>query len=109
MISNTFKERGYEIVEYGRPTDVCVINTCTVTEQADAKCRQLVRQVLKRSPDAFVAVIGCYAQMGSEALRKIEGVDLIVGTEKKMAVADFIDIPQKLPELSSLRIRRSRY
>ena len=98
LISNTFKERNYEIVEYGQPTDVCVINTCTVTEQADAKCRQLVRQVLKRSPDAFVAVIGCYAQMGSEALRKIEGIDLIVGTEEKMEVADFIDIPQKLPE-----------
>lgn len=98
LISDTFKEKGYRIVEYGEPTDICVINTCTVTEQADAKCRQLVRQVLKRSPDAFVAVIGCYAQMGSEALRKIEGIDLIVGTEEKMAVADFIDIPQKLPE-----------
>ena len=98
LISNTFKERNYEIVEYGQPTDVCVINTCTVTEQADAKCRQLVRQTLKRSPDAFVAVVGCYAQMGAEALREIEGIDLIVGTEEKMAVADFIDIPQKLPE-----------
>ena len=98
LISNTFKERNYEIVEYGQPTDVCVINTCTVTEQADAKCRQLVRQVLKRSPDAFVAVVGCYAQMGAEALRRIEGIDLIVGTEEKLAVADFIDIPQKLPE-----------
>ena len=98
LISNTFKERNYEIVEYGQPTDVCVINTCTVTEQADAKCRQLVRQVLKRSPDAFVAVVGCYAQMGAEALKEIEGIDLIVGTEEKLAVADFIDIPQKLPE-----------
>ena len=105
LISNTFKERNYEIVEYGQPTDVCVINTCTVTEQADAKCRQLVRQVLKRSPDAFVAVVGCYAQMGAEALRRIEGIDLIVGTEEKMAVADFIDIPQKLPEPI---IRRSK-
>ncbi len=98
LISNTFKERNYEIVDYGQPTDVCVINTCTVTEQADAKCRQLVRQVLKRSPDAFVAVVGCYAQMGAEALREIEGIDLIIGTEEKMEVASFIDVPQKLPE-----------
>ncbi|MFQ5676525.1 MAG: tRNA (N(6)-L-threonylcarbamoyladenosine(37)-C(2))-methylthiotransferase MtaB, partial [bacterium] len=98
LISNTFKEKGYQIVEYGQPADVCVINTCTVTEQADAKCRQLVRQALKCSPDAFVAVVGCYAQMGTETLRSIEGIDLIVGTEEKMEVADFIDIPQKLPE-----------
>ncbi|MFQ6113058.1 MAG: tRNA (N(6)-L-threonylcarbamoyladenosine(37)-C(2))-methylthiotransferase MtaB [bacterium] len=105
LISNTFKEKGYQVVEFGQPTDVCVINTCTVTEQADAKCRQLVRQVLRHSPEAFVAVVGCYAQMGAEALRKIEGVDLIVGTEEKMRVSDFIDIPQKLPE-TLIRISR---
>lgn len=98
LISDTFKEKGYEIVDYGEPTDVCVINTCTVTEQADAKCRQLVRQVLKRSPDAFVAVVGCYSQMGAEEISQIEGVDLIVGTEEKMQVSDYIDVPQKLPE-----------
>lgn len=98
LISNSFKEKGYEIVAYGQPTDVCVINTCTVTEQADAKCRQLVRQVLKRSPEAFVAVVGCYAQMGTEEISSIEGVDLIVGTEEKMQVSDFIDVPQKLPQ-----------
>ncbi|MFQ5709690.1 MAG: tRNA (N(6)-L-threonylcarbamoyladenosine(37)-C(2))-methylthiotransferase MtaB [bacterium] len=98
LIINTFKQKGYWVVDYGEPTDVCVINTCTVTEQADAKCRQLVRQVLKRSPEAFVAVVGCYAQMGAEALKAIEGVDLVVGTEEKMQVAEFIDVPQKLPE-----------
>jgi len=105
LISNTFKEKGFEIVAYGEDTDVCVINTCTVTEQADAKCRQLVRQVLKRSPDAFVAVVGCYAQMGAETLQKIDGVDLIVGTEEKMQVSDFIDIPHKLPQAV---VRRSK-
>ncbi|MFQ5823871.1 MAG: tRNA (N(6)-L-threonylcarbamoyladenosine(37)-C(2))-methylthiotransferase MtaB [bacterium] len=105
LICNSFKDKGYQIVEFGQPTDVCVINTCTVTEQADAKCRQLVRQVLRRSPEAFVAVVGCYAQLGTEALKKIKGVDLIVGTEEKMQVTDFIDIPQKLPEP---RVQRSR-
>lgn len=98
LISNNFKDKGYEIVDHGKPTDLCVINTCTITEQADSKCRQLVRQVLKRSPDAFIAVVGCYAQMGSEVLKTIGGVDLIVGTEDKMRIAEFIDIPQKLPE-----------
>ncbi len=98
LISNSFREKGYEIVDHGQPTDLCVINTCTVTEQADAKCRQLVRQVLRRSPDAFVAVVGCYAQIGAEALRQIDGVDLVVGTEEKMRVSQFIDVPHKLPE-----------
>ncbi|MFQ5750809.1 MAG: tRNA (N(6)-L-threonylcarbamoyladenosine(37)-C(2))-methylthiotransferase MtaB [bacterium] len=98
LISNTFKEKGYQIVEFGQATDVCVINTCTVTEHADAKCRQLVRQVLKRSPAAFVAVVGCYAQMASESLHRIEGIDLIVGTQEKMQVSDMIDVLQKLPE-----------
>ncbi|MFQ5640099.1 MAG: tRNA (N(6)-L-threonylcarbamoyladenosine(37)-C(2))-methylthiotransferase MtaB [bacterium] len=105
LISDRFKDKGYEIVDFDEATDVCVINTCTVTEQADAKCRQLVRQVLKRSPDAFVAVVGCYAQMATDVLSRIDGIDLIVGTEEKMAVADFIDVPHKLP---APLIRKSR-
>ena len=83
---------------FGGEADVCVINTCTVTEQADAKCRQLVRQVLRKSPNAFVAVVGCYSQMSPETLAAIDGIDLIVGTEEKMRVAEFVDIPQKLPQ-----------
>nr|NIR50796.1 MiaB/RimO family radical SAM methylthiotransferase [candidate division KSB1 bacterium]NIR71373.1 MiaB/RimO family radical SAM methylthiotransferase [candidate division KSB1 bacterium]NIS26262.1 MiaB/RimO family radical SAM methylthiotransferase [candidate division KSB1 bacterium]NIT73014.1 MiaB/RimO family radical SAM methylthiotransferase [candidate division KSB1 bacterium]NIU26911.1 MiaB/RimO family radical SAM methylthiotransferase [candidate division KSB1 bacterium] len=76
-----------------------------------AKCRQLVRQVLKQSPNAFVAVVGCYAQMGTEALKSIEGVDLIVGNEEKMRVSNFIDIPQKLPEtlVRKDRIKRTPF
>ncbi len=98
LISQSFKNKGYQVVEFGESADVCVINTCTVTEQADAKCRQLVRQALRRSPGAFVAVVGCYAQMAVETLKQIEGVDLIVGNEEKMQVAEFIDTPLKLPE-----------
>ncbi len=111
LISNTFKEKGYQIAEFGEPTDVCVINTCTVTEQANAKCRQLVRQVLKRAPGTFVAVVGCYAQLGDDEIKDIDGVDLIVGTEEKMQVADYIDVPQKLPEplIRRSRIRRTPF
>ncbi|MDZ7289334.1 MAG: tRNA (N(6)-L-threonylcarbamoyladenosine(37)-C(2))-methylthiotransferase MtaB [candidate division KSB1 bacterium] len=98
LISNMFRQQGYEVVEFGQPADVCVINSCTVTEQADSKCRQLVRQVLRKNPETFVAVAGCYAQIGAEALRQIEGIDLIVGTQDKLRVVDFIDDPVKLPE-----------
>ncbi len=94
-ISATFVNRGYRIVDYGADTDVCVINTCSVTEGAEAKCRQAVRAVLRRSPNAYVVVTGCYAQVGKEALQGIDGLDLIVGTAHKMQVVDLIDAPQK--------------
>jgi len=97
LIGNTFRQKGYELVEFGQSADVCVINSCTVTEQADSKCRQLVRQVLRKNPATFVAVVGCYAQIGSEALRQVEGIDLIVGTQDKLRVGDYIDDPIKLP------------
>jgi threonylcarbamoyladenosine tRNA methylthiotransferase MtaB len=95
-ISATFAARGYTIVSAGEETDVCVINTCSVTEGAEAKCRQAVRTVLRRSPHAYVVVTGCYAQIGVEALQRIAGLDLIVGTEGKMRLAELVDLPQKL-------------
>jgi threonylcarbamoyladenosine tRNA methylthiotransferase MtaB len=94
-ISATFAARGYTIVDFGEETDVCVINTCSVTEGAEAKCRQAVRAVLRRSPEAYVTVTGCYAQVGVEALKRIEGLDLIVGTEAKMRLAELIERPEK--------------
>ncbi len=99
-ISATFAAQGYTIVDFGEETDVCVINTCSVTEGAESKCRQAVRAVLRRSPDAHVTVTGCYAQVGVEALKRIEGLDLIVGTEDKMRVVDLIDTdrPEKRGE-----------
>ena len=97
-ISATFAARGYTIVDFGEETDVCVINTCSVTEGAEAKCRQAVRAVLRRSPDAYVTVTGCYAQVGVEALKRIEGLDLIVGAEDKMRVAELIERPEKQGE-----------
>jgi threonylcarbamoyladenosine tRNA methylthiotransferase MtaB len=95
-ISAAFAARGYTIVDAGEETDVHVINTCAVTEGAEAKCRQAVRAALRRSPHAYVVVTGCYAQVGVEALQSIDGLDLIVGTEDKMRLADLVDVPQKL-------------
>jgi threonylcarbamoyladenosine tRNA methylthiotransferase MtaB len=108
LIGNTFRQKGYELVEFGQAADVCVINSCTVTEQADAKCRQLVRQVLRKNPETFVAVVGCYAQIGAEALQKIEGIDLIVGTQDKLRVIDLIDDPIKLPEPQVIKSKMTK-
>ncbi len=91
IIANSLKKQGYEVVEYGQPADLTVINTCTVTEQADSKCRQAVRQSIRGNPDTFVAVIGCYAQMAVDTIRQIEGVDLIIGNEHKLNLVSYVD------------------
>lgn len=95
IIAKSLKSRGFEITEFGNKTDLTVINTCTVTEQADAKCRQAVRKVLRKSPETYVTVVGCYAQMAVDVIKEIPGVDLIVGNEHKLNIAAHIDSLQK--------------
>ena len=91
IIAKNLQDKGFEIVEFGQPSDLTVINTCTVTEQADAKCRQAVRKSIRSNPDTFIAVIGCYAQMAVDTIRQIDGVNMIVGNEHKMQLADHIN------------------
>jgi threonylcarbamoyladenosine tRNA methylthiotransferase MtaB len=98
IIAKTLSFRGYEIVEFGEPADLTVINTCTVTEQADSKCRQAVRQALRWNPLTYVAVVGCYTQINIEAIRGIKGVDLIIGNEHKLKVVDYLNGLTKQPE-----------
>jgi len=82
-IGRQFLDRGYDIVEFGEPSDVCVINTCSVTDRADRECRQLIRRALRHSPNSFVIVTGCYAQLAPEEVASIEGVDLVLGAREK--------------------------
>jgi threonylcarbamoyladenosine tRNA methylthiotransferase MtaB len=82
-LGRQFVERGYEIVDIDQPADVCVINTCSVTERADRECRQIVRRALRHSPQAFVIVVGCYAQLQPHEIAAIPGVDLVLGTKEK--------------------------
>jgi threonylcarbamoyladenosine tRNA methylthiotransferase MtaB len=96
--AGAFRGKGYSIVEWGEPADLVVINTCSVTERGESHCRSAIRQALRRRSDAFVVVTGCYAQVGLEALRAIEGVDMVVGTEYKDKFPAFIDEPRKLEE-----------
>ncbi len=91
IIANSLAARGFEIVEFGLSADLTVINTCTVTEQADAKCRQAVRQALRVNPNTFVAVVGCYAQNSVDAISLIRGVDLVIGNEHKLRVSDYLN------------------
>lgn len=90
MIRDRLAVDGYEVVPFGQKADLGIINTCTVTREADAKCRKAIRQFVAKNPDAFTAVIGCYSQMGAAAIAEIPGVDLIVGNQDKFAVLDHV-------------------
>ena len=91
IMAKSLQQAGYDIVEFGEQADITVINTCTVTEQADSKCRQAVRKTIKKNPNTFVAVVGCYAQMAVDTIKEIEGVDLIVGNEHKLKIVDYLN------------------
>lgn len=90
-ISRQFVDAGYGVNKFDEGADIYVINTCSVTEQADSKCRYTVRTALKHSPDAKVVIIGCYAQLKPKEISEIPGVDLVLGASEKFQVLDFVD------------------
>ncbi len=98
-IGNQFVQNGFEVVDFKGDADVYVINTCTVTENADRECRQIVRRALRTNPDAYVIVTGCYAQLSSEEIAKIEGVDAVLGSGEKFNI--FSIIPEFSKDLPS--------
>lgn len=90
ILAEKLTEAGYDLVPFGEEADLAIVNTCTVTHEADAKSRKLVRQFIRKNPGAYTAVIGCYAQMGAKALAEIPGVDLIIGNQEKLNVLDYV-------------------
>ena len=83
-------ELGVTAAQEGEKADLCLINTCSVTEVADHKCRQAIHRMVRQNPGAFVAVTGCYAQLESEAVSKIDGVDLVLGSNEKADLVQFL-------------------
>lgn len=90
-IARQFVEMGFERVSPDSEADIYIINTCSVTDQADRKCRQAIRKFIARSPQAFIAVVGCYAQLKPGEIAGIEGVDLVVGTSDKFHIPELLD------------------
>jgi len=85
-----FKEQGYERVDYENMSDVYVINTCTVTNTGDKKSRQVIRRAVRKNPDAVICVTGCYAQTSPAEIMAIPGVDIVVGTQDRVKMLDYI-------------------
>lgn len=86
-LSRLLGQEGFEQREFNEEADVYVINTCSVTENADRECRQLVRRIQRRTPDAFVVITGCYAQLKPTEIATIPGVDLVLGAAEKFNIA----------------------
>ena len=90
-LTGQFHDRGFEVKDFGENTDIFVLNTCTVTDNADKECRQIIRSVLAKNPSAYVIVTGCYAQLEPGEISSIHGVDLVLGTNEKFKLFDYID------------------
>lgn len=94
-ISRSFPEENFERVPANSPADIYVINTCSVTDAADKKCRQAIKKFATLSPGAFIAVVGCYAQLKPQEISEIPGVDLVLGTNEKFDIAGYLDTIDK--------------
>ncbi|MDI9858370.1 tRNA (N(6)-L-threonylcarbamoyladenosine(37)-C(2))-methylthiotransferase MtaB [Flectobacillus roseus] len=90
-ISRMFESKGYEKVEFNQKPDIFIINTCSVTENADKKCKKIVKEANKINPDGYVTIIGCYAQLKPQEIADIEGVDAVLGAAEKFQLIDLLD------------------
>ncbi|WP_140936565.1 tRNA (N(6)-L-threonylcarbamoyladenosine(37)-C(2))-methylthiotransferase MtaB [Sphingobacterium lumbrici] len=90
-IGRIFKDAGYETTPFNSQADVYVINTCSVTDHADKKCRKVVKEALKHSPNAYITIVGCYAQLKPKEIAEIPGVDMVLGAAEKFNIIEHIN------------------
>lgn len=107
-IGRALLAQGIRSVRPQEEADICVINTCSVTELADKKCRTMIRKAAREHPGAFVIVTGCYAQLSPEEVADIEGVDLVIGAEKKLDLAEYLDLSISKPSSASIIHSRTK-
>jgi threonylcarbamoyladenosine tRNA methylthiotransferase MtaB len=94
-LAGKFNEKGFALKKYGESSDIFVLNTCSVTENADKECRQIIRSVLHKNPETYIVVTGCYAQLQPHEIAEIQGVDLVLGSNEKFNVFDYLDGMEK--------------
>ncbi|WP_413533275.1 tRNA (N(6)-L-threonylcarbamoyladenosine(37)-C(2))-methylthiotransferase MtaB [Empedobacter brevis] len=97
-IARNLKDNGYQKVEFTDSANVYVINTCSVTANADKECRTIVKNAMKANPEGFVVVVGCYAQLKPQEIAEMEGVDLVLGAAEKFNIAEYLDDINKKDE-----------
>jgi threonylcarbamoyladenosine tRNA methylthiotransferase MtaB len=97
-ISRKFEEKGFQKVDFSDRPDIFIINTCSVTENADKKCRKIVREARAISPDGYIAIIGCYAQLKPKEISEIPGVDAVLGAAEKFRLLELLDGFERQPQ-----------
>ena len=90
-IARNFQDEGFDRVDFEEIADMYVINTCSVTENADKQFKQIVKKAMKLNDKAFIAAVGCYAQLKPEELASVDGVDLVLGATEKFKITDYIN------------------
>src|SRR5690349_14673535 len=105
-ISRLFTERGFEKVDFQDAADIYIINTCSVTDNADKKCRKVVKEALKHSPNAFITIVGCYAQLKPQEIASIPGVDAVLGAAEKFQLVDILEdfVKKEKPQIHASAI-----
>jgi threonylcarbamoyladenosine tRNA methylthiotransferase MtaB len=106
-IARMFEDKGYTKVDFNDKPDIFIINTCSVTENADKKCRKIVREAQKINADGYVAIIGCYAQLKPAEIAEIPGVDAVLGAAEKFRLVELLDTFEKEPVLQTAKILAS--
>ena len=109
-ISRQFEANGYKKVDFTDSPDIYIINTCSVTENADKKCRKVVKEARQHSPNAYVAIIGCYAQLKPKEISEIPGVDAVLGASEKFRLIELLDgfTRQPMPVVQSQKIEEAK-
>ena len=95
IMAKSLSDRGYVITPEQENADLCIINTCTVTNQSDAKSRQAIRRIVKKNPKAIIAVVGCFSQLSAHEVLKISGVNIILGNQNKLNLVHYLTAYQK--------------
>lgn len=110
-IARSFSDEGFQRVDFEESADVYVINTCSVTENADKQFKQIVKKAIKTNNEAFIAAVGCYAQLKPEQLAAVDGVDLVLGATEKFKLTDYLnDLTKKdLGEIHSCEIEEANF
>ena len=96
-IERQLQEAGIRTAKRGEKADICIVNSCAVTQEAEKKCRQAIHKLVRQNPGAFVVVTGCYAQLSAEKLSQELGVDVVLGIDKKGSVLEFLGNLEKNP------------
>ncbi len=109
-LGRLMEQKGYRSVDFQQGADIYIINTCSVTENADKKCRKVVREALRYAPNAYVCVVGCYAQLKPREIAEIPGVDAVLGAAEKFRLLDLLDgfVKQPQPQVIASEVDEAR-